>query len=60
MYSLQEDRNGNRIVCRGDEPRTGYVVIATGTYGAMTAERAALDLAAPSVRARRDAIGGRR
>lgn len=49
MYTLQEDRHGNRIICRGDDVRNGYRIIAHGSYGAMVAEKAHQDLGRPSV-----------
>ena len=32
MYSLQVDKHGNAIVCKGDRPRAPYTVIARGDY----------------------------
>ena len=36
MYTLQTDSHGNRIVCRGDTVRSGYQIVAQGTYATMT------------------------
>jgi hypothetical protein len=32
MYSLQVNAHGNRIVCRGTEPRRSYRVVFVGSY----------------------------
>ena len=37
MYTLQTDSHGNRIVCKGDTVRSGYRIVAHGTYADMLA-----------------------
>jgi hypothetical protein len=39
-YTLQLDRNGNTIVCRGADVRNGYRIVAEGTYAECNAARA--------------------
>ena len=39
-YTLQIDRNGNSIVCRGADVRNGYRIVAEGTYAECNAARA--------------------
>ena len=41
-YTLQTDRHGNRIICKGDRVRNGYTITAEGTYRQMCALSAAL------------------
>lgn len=40
MYTLQLDRHGNTIVCKGSEERNGYRIVARGTYNECNAMRA--------------------
>ena len=37
MYTLQTDSHGNLIVCKGDTVRSGYRIVAHGTYADMLA-----------------------
>lgn len=39
-YTLQIDRNGNSIVCRGADVRNGYRIVTEGTYAECNAARA--------------------
>ena len=39
-YTLQLDRNGNSIVCKGADVRNGYRIVAEGTYAECNAARA--------------------
>lgn len=41
-YTLQLDRNGNSIVCRGADVRNGYRIVAEGTYAECNAARAGM------------------
>lgn len=39
-YTLQIDRSGNMIVCRGTDERNAYTIVSEGSYQAMLFERA--------------------
>jgi len=39
-YTLQMDRHGNTIVCRGADVRNGYRIVSEGTYAECNASRA--------------------
>lgn len=32
MYTAQQDRHGNVIVCKGSDTRNGYRIVFTGSY----------------------------
>jgi hypothetical protein len=32
MYTAQQNRHGNVIVCKGNDVRNSYVIVFTGTY----------------------------
>jgi hypothetical protein len=40
MYTLQSDRHGNLIICKGDRVRNGYAIIAYGSYNDLLVEKA--------------------
>lgn len=44
MYTLQSDRHGNLIICKGDRVRNGYEIISYGSYNDLLAEKSRLIL----------------
>jgi len=44
MYTLQSDRHGNLIICKGNFVRNGYAIIAHGSYNELLAEKSRIIL----------------